>query len=112
MAATGPGRRVSRPVERISHGVSAGGQTYPCPEALEEVTFSFDALLQVATHAVKDLLGARAQTIGMAIVDFVATLVNDAGFDATSCHPVRRHQTRWTSAYDEADVRTSISMCT
>jgi hypothetical protein len=112
MAATGSGRRPSRPVERISHAVSAGSQTYPCPEALEEVTFSFDALLQVATHAVEDLLGARAQAIGMAIVDLVATLVNNAGFYATSAHPVRRHQTSWTSADDQPDHRTSISMCT
>jgi hypothetical protein len=96
----------------IFHCLSAEGQTYPCPEALEEVTFSFNAPLYIATHAVEDLFGARAQAISVAIVDFVASLVNDAGFDAAPGHPVRRHQPGRTSANDEADVRTSISTCT
>jgi hypothetical protein len=89
------------PAHCTFHGVSGDG-TYPCSEALEGVALSFDALLQIATHAVENLLGAWTQAIGVAVVDFVAAFVNDARFDAAPGHPVRSHQASWTGTDDEA----------
>lgn len=80
----------------------SGGGTCPCSKTLEDVAFGFDALLQVATHAIEYLLGAWAKAVGVTVIDLVASFVDNAGFDAASGHPVCRHQAGWTSADDEA----------